>query len=969
MPRAGGHARAPGLSSGRLPHASRLDELVDRVSHLLPAQGPIRVFIHHNTLHAFEDLPFEDAAVVAGQRLGCEPFLSEDRYREELARGRIEERDVRAELSRRLGERASDVLLGTVRRGEIRERVLLEGIPEARGAALEFALGETDVLADPPARELFAACVRAVRRASPATPVRGPALRRHRDLLLAAYGVDTDEQIHPVLIRFVASFLDQGLAQWAMPRRWEGMYECFVDTYGSSLARLCAPWGRELVHAVTAERALGGAGLASLARSLEVLGVASDEQEVFLGDTVLALRGWAGMVRQIEERPDRVPALAVPATLVDFLAVRLLFERAAIARAAREQGIEAPLHALRDELRSRLPARRPPSDEERAWLLCHAVRLLRIDADAIDAASPSEIDAFLEELAEHDGIERRRVLHLAYERRLRHRFYDALGAHGGAAPSDAPTFQTISCLDEREESFRRHLEEADPEVETFGAAGFYRVAMYYRGATDAHPRPLCPVAVRPAHYVREVEEESTALAARVRRLRERSAGLVDKNVHVASRTLVRGTVLMAVLGVLSVVPLVFRVVFPWLGRRLARLDPSAASRARTRISVDREERPPPIGEHAGFTVDEMAAIVRAQLEDIGAADRLAPLVIVLGHGSSSLNNPHESAHDCGACGGGRGGPNARAFARMANDSRVRAALAETGLEIPSSTWFVGGERNTSSNEVPLFDTELVPDAIRPVLARAREALDRARQTEAHERCRRFVNVPRWFPPAAALLHVEARAVDLAQPRPEYGHATNAFCVLGRRSRTRGLFLDRRAFLASYDPTRDPDGTILARLLAALVPVVAGISLEYYFGYVDPTGYGSGTKLPHNVACLLGVMDGAQSDLRSGLPWQMLEIHEPVRLSLVVEARPELLERIVAENADLARLVRNRWLRVACLDPGSNAIWELTDGGPQRYEPEATAPVVRGRSAECYRGERDHLPFYRIEAGSPARSSA
>src|SRR5437762_965210 len=66
----------------------------------------------------------------------------------------------------------------------------------------------------------------------------------------------------------------------------------------------------------------------------------------------------------------------------------------------------------------------------------------------------------------------------------------------------------------------------------------------------------------------------------------------------------------------------------------------------------------------------------------------------------------------------------------------------------------------------------------------------------------------------------------------------------------GLFLDRRAFLVSYDPVRDDDGAVLARIMEAAVPVVAGISLEYYFGYVDPTGYGCGTKLPHNVTSLL-----------------------------------------------------------------------------------------------------------------------
>ena len=174
---------------------------------------------------------------------------------------------------------------------------------------------------------------------------------------------------------------------------------------------------------------------------------------------------------------------------------------------------------------------------------------------------------------------------------------------------------------------------------------------------------------------------------------------------------------------------------------------------------------------------------------------------------------------------------------MANDSRVRQLLATEDLHIPDRTWFVGAQRNTCNNVVTFYDDDLVPAEHEPVFQRARDAIDTARRREAHERCRRFDSVPAWYPPLAALAHVEGRAADLAQPRPEYGHATNAFCIIGRRARTRGLFLDRRAFLVSYDPVRDDDGAILERIMAAAVPVVAGISLEYYFGYVDPAGYG------------------------------------------------------------------------------------------------------------------------------------
>jgi uncharacterized protein YbcC (UPF0753/DUF2309 family) len=306
---------------------------------------------------------------------------------------------------------------------------------------------------------------------------------------------------------------------------------------------------------------------------------------------------------------------------------------------------------------------------------------------------------------------------------------------------------------------------------------------------------------------------------------------------------------------------------------------------------------------------------------------------------------------------------------MANDPRVRRLLAAEGLAIGAATWFIGAQRNTCNNEVRFFDENLLPPSCRPLFERAVDAIATTRRREAHERCRRFDGVPRWYPPAAALLHVQGRADDLAQPRPEYGHATNAFCIIGRRTRTRGLFLDRRAFLVSYDPSRDDDGAILARIMAAVVPVVAGISLEYYFSYVDPTGYGCGTKLPHNVTSLLGVMDGAQSDLRTGLPWQMVEIHEPTRLAIVVESTPDRLRRVVEGDANIERLVSNRWVWLACLDAESGRLWEFRSTSFVAHTPEHALPVVAGESASWYQGKRGFLPPVAIVRGPSVISRA
>jgi len=967
-----------------------LRRTIDRLAHLLPAQGPISIFIHHNTLHAFEHLAFEEAVEHAAMRLEREPYLAESRYRDKLASGRIRPRDVDALLVEQLGVSAAEHVAGVGSRLDLWRAVVLHGIPAAAGRELPWLLEETEALArfrgDLPAsarsaatavreptdrvdderqavRRLWNACLEAVRRAD-APPVPAPEIPvRHRDWLLVVHDIDTDAWIHAPLIRFLAGYLDQGLAHWSMPGRDLGIHGCFLEIYGSSLAAHCGRWARTLPGLVADDHTAQRSAVDSIAHSLAQLGVSDDEFEDYLSGELLALRGWAGIVRQIEERPDRVPARDLTVTLRGYLAVRLLFERAALDEAARQLSFGGPVSALRPWLRNQLPAALPPTSMERAWPLFHVAQLSGLDPSIVEQWTPRHVGELESELRRLDGVRCRRILHQAFERAIRYRLYDALVHHTSQSPPSI-AFQAIFCIDEREESFRRHLEEVEPACETLSTAGFFNVAMYHEGVTDAHPRPLCPVAIRPEHYVAEVEAGGDRLMQHTRQLHRRAAGFLGYNVHLGSRLPMRGAVLMTAFGWLTLVPLVLRVILPWLSSRWRRMHQTPFSARRTRLQVDRNNDAPPIGRYSGFTVREMADIVRRVLEELGVHDRLAPLVLVIGHASVSLNNPHESAHDCGACGGGRGGPNARAFAQMANDPRVRQLLATEGLSIEPATWFVGGQRNTCNNEVTFFDEDLVPEAFRPLFDRAMAAIEATRRREAHERCRRFDSVPRWYPPAAALAHVQGRADDLAQPRPEFGHATNAFCIVGPRTRTRGLFLDRRAFLASYDPSRDDDGAILARIMAAVVPVVAGISLEYYFGYVDPTGYGSGTKLPHNVTSLLGVMDGAQSDLRTGLPWQMVEIHEPTRLAIVVEGPRDRLQRVVAGNPGIERLVRNRWIWLACLEAESATLYELRASGFVAHTAEHTLAVVAGESAAWYQGKRGFLPPVAIVREAP-----
>jgi uncharacterized protein YbcC (UPF0753/DUF2309 family) len=358
----------------------------------------------------------------------------------------------------------------------------------------------------------------------------------------------------------------------------------------------------------------------------------------------------------------------------------------------------------------------------------------------------------------------------------------------------------------------------------------------------------------------------------------------------------------------------------------------------------------------------MTDIAERVLRDIGLTHDFSRLVLFVGHGSHSMNNPHESAYDCGACGGSPGAPNGRAAAEILNDPRVRAGLGARGVVIPPSTHFVGGCHNTCDDSVALFDLNRVPDTHRAEAEAARRDIDRACERNAHERCRRFMSSPLAQSAAEARKHAVGRGEDLAQVRPELGHATNALCVVGRRERTRGLFLDRRAFLASYDPTRDDEGgTILARTLAAVFPVCGGINLEYYFSHVDSAGYGCGTKLPHNITSLLGVMDGAASDLRTGLPWQMVEIHEPVRLLIVCETTPAVLLGVLRRNPAMGVMAANGWVQLAVLDPAGPGVKVYRNGAFHDYTPGADALPTAPTSAGWYRGWRDHLEFAEIAA--------
>jgi uncharacterized protein YbcC (UPF0753/DUF2309 family) len=1074
----------------------RLMEAVDHLDHVLPGQAPILNFVHHNTLHGYQHLPFE-AALESTERLtGIRGYLPDQEFRKFYAKGRILDEDLNAAFAEKTDIRADDLLVRigdrTILRRDVYRIVLIHGVEAITPSQLTWQIEELAALdrfqtdLPPPARRRL---LESAKRASPGPGalnegklvrdlwdaclsvleledcvlhpeelpdlsvqqaerlfnqlkagesghtlpfVHRPMQAEARALLDAAFadlgegstlrglvmsltGLDVLDTVRPALIRLCASHMDEGLAAWHAPERGEGMYAAWrrlaPGDVGYALAE-SAEWRTVLAR-------LPDKAVSAVQAELVRLGIPEDRWEGYLKRLALELPGWSGMVNWRHHHGAYAANREAPASLMDYLAIRLVLDRLALEQICRETwAVPATLSALRVYFEKNLPeffvrralfeGRLPeylaaasqqaiaesgaagssrehwrlPADRiftwkhspmaERpevhtpwrsGWRLFRLAQHLGLSGHDIRTLSIGDCENLLAALDDLSPARRGYLWLSAYERRYREDLFNALANNRGrghwAKRDERPETQIIFCMDDREEGIRRHLEERNPRIETLGAAGFFGVAMNWRGLDDAKVTPLCPVVVAPSHEVREVPRPGHAVLKqqhdRRRSLRRRFSALFNQEIR---RNLVSSKLLIDLLSPGVLITLLGKVFLPlrqtgFVGKALARLVPEVPTRLLLTASDDTPATPS--RPRLGFTDTEQADRVAGFLRNTGLTYGFAPLVVLMGHGSISQNNPHLAAYDCGACSGRHGGPNARAFAAMANRQEVRKLLAERGIVIPDDTWFIGAEHNTCNEDILWFDLGDLPPAVRPPLAKLKNDLDRARHLSAHERCRRLASAPRDPGLPQALAHIAERATDFSQARPELGHATNAAAFVGRRSLSQGVFFDRRAFLISYDPIQDPSGTVLEGILLAVGPVGAGINLEYYFSTVNNERFGCGSKVPHNVTGLFGVMEGASGDLRTGLPKQMIEIHEAMRLQLVVEHKPEVLSAIYRRQPALQELIGNGWVNLAALDPDTGVISQFVPGrGFVVWERELRPLPVVEKSTDWYAGHSEPL---------------
>lgn len=503
------------------------------------------------------------------------------------------------------------------------------------------------------------------------------------------------------------------------------------------------------------------------------------------------------------------------------------------------------------------------------------------------------------------------ALEIGYQRTLAQRLR---AAHRPALSAQDIEVQAAFCIDVRSEPIRRALETVWPAVQTIGFAGFFGLPVAYTPFATQARRSQLPGLLPPAIEVTDCVQSAdpthrdgdVALQNAASRARRLHFGLVDQ-WRAASRWPGAAFSFVEAVG------------FTYVAKLSQWLRPTLNKRTHDDLAgVPARYRPLCRPQLVGMDPEAKVSLAAGVLHAMGLDRYQAPLVLLVGHGSQSSNNAHSASLDCGACCGQTGEVNARSLAQLLNEPSVREGLREKGILIAESTVFLAALHNTTTDEIEGFDLDLLTPCAQVQWDKLQDVFAHACDQVRRERALSLKMDPRT-PSAELLTQLRRRANDGAQTRPEWGLVGNAAFLIAPRHRSYGSVLGGRVFLHDYDAIQDSDGSVLELLMTAPMLVTHWINWQYHASTCEPLLFGSGNKVLHNVVGgTIGVFEGNGGDLRIGLSRQSLHdgerwLHEPLRLTVVIDAPQTSIETIINKHAVVQQLLDNGWLHLWCFE--------------------------------------------------------
>jgi len=871
-----------------------IETLISDIRPKLPLQNPLHSFVHNNILQNFEDDLFHIALDKATELYRAKGYLAHQDYLSKYHEGKIS----RENFMQAIEHYMISYLIPQGLDKKIIEKILFSTDvlkPEDLGERISRAdLWEEITTSFQLSQELI---------------LFQKSYLRQRKRWEKEYGFHYPTEVYPFIIRLISSFLDQGQSFWSNPYVQKGFFSFLQDDMKATSFFLSG-WMSELSQKVQLSMTKKPEEI--ILEHLEAKGLSHEQAKSYLLDLLFDLKGWSGMVNKLEVEPWQSLTKAPQIKLVDYIAMLVMVEESIDLHLAKKFSVD---------LTFSYSEKFTLNQTQQALLIYLYHRELDLQLDQLAAMDIEVREDFLKNIFHFRKFDVIKIWHDAYELSF---YQDALSAvisHQSKKQQRkvlTPEAQIFFCIDDREESIRRHIEEVNPKLQTFGVVGFFGIDMCFKGVESSRHVALCPPVIKASRIIEEVPDNKFQEASFQKTLSR--FGKADLALYYNSRSLVRGTMSTIFLGLLSSIPLLGAVFLPFkFSNMRKRILSSLFHTPQTHLELTHYD------DSHGYSPEEMSKIVATILKMTGVVKDFSPFILLIGHGSTSTNNPFKQSYGCGACGGNAGSPNSRVFAKMANDPVVRELLKKEGICIPEATKFVAGFHDTSTDSIEFYDTQDLSSGDSAKLAEIQHNLSEACQRNALERCQRFSSFDEKSA-QKALEHVRERAFDIAQPRPEYGHSLNALAILGPRELTEGLYLARRSFLLSYDWKIDPDGEILKGIIIGGIPVCVNINMDYYFSTVDNDNFGCGSKLPLNLTSLLGVMAGAHSDLRIGLAKQMIEIHEPIRNMTIIHAPKERVKKIFLEHGRLKKFIKNQWMNLVVHDPetGDWLMWSQDD---------------------------------------------